>query len=269
MIETIAKVSLMIDDALGSTTGNRSHQEAMAQLWAHKAAAAALFPGPPYLEWLPWLHDRLRPRFYCEIGVEFGKSLALVRPETQAVGIDPAPLIDQPLQPTTKLFSMPSDDFFLGGHADSTLGHHRFDFGFIDGLHEAGQALRDFIHLERYSWPDAVIAMHDVLPPWKQVATPQQQSLFWVGDAFMALLTLTEIRRDLHIGVIPCFPSGLAIVTGLNPQDATSNCDYETALARWRTVEFDAAITELKSRVTLLANDLDAVKQYLDLAAKT
>ncbi len=235
-----------------------------AQFQVHQRAAQTAFPGPHYRDWLVWLHDRLRPRFYCEIGVEFGASLALARPETRAIGIDPAPRINVPLPARAEVFALPSDDFFLAGHAHRVLRGQRFDFGFIDGLHRAGQAVRDFIHLERFSRADAVIALHDVLPICAEVATPVRQSLFWTGDTFQTLLVLTELRPDLRVVVIPCYQSGLALLTGLNPVDATEASHYDAAVAAWQRVGFDTAVAELKRRVRVLPNAFASVAQYLD-----
>ena len=65
-----------------------------------------------YKDWLSAFHSAIKPRLYLEIGVANGATLALVRPETNAVGIDPAPKITNHLLCPTRLFKMPSDDFF-------------------------------------------------------------------------------------------------------------------------------------------------------------
>lgn len=238
-------------------------RDAEAQLQGHLRAARVAFPGPGYHDWLRWLHDCLRPHFYCEIGVEAGATLALARRETQTVGIDPAPRISNPLPCRTQVFAMPSDDFFLGGYVNRALGEGRFGFGFIDGLHRAAQTLRDFIHLERFSRPDAVIAFHDVLPVSAEVATPDRRTTFWTGDTFKALLALTDVRPDLGVVAVPCYPSGLALVTGVSPQDATGLAAYDAALADWQSVAFETAMSELKRRVTFLPNQLGAFARYL------
>src|SRR5207248_2176044 len=62
---------------------------------AHDFLAGLNFPGPYYLEVISMFHSHLRPRTYLEIGVETGQSIALARPETRAIGIDPEPKIAQ------------------------------------------------------------------------------------------------------------------------------------------------------------------------------
>ena len=46
-------------------------------------------PGADYYDWLQRFHQLLRPTSYVEIGLGHGRSLALVGPDTKAVGIDP------------------------------------------------------------------------------------------------------------------------------------------------------------------------------------
>src|SRR5215467_1793101 len=66
---------------------------------AHHLLAGIRLPGPQYLEVMAMIHAHLRPRTYVEIGVNTGLSIALARPETRAIGIDPEPRVAAPLGP--------------------------------------------------------------------------------------------------------------------------------------------------------------------------
>ena len=110
-----------------------------------------------YLEVLQRLHRELSPVSYLEIGVRRGGSLALAG--CPAVGIDPAPVIDRELPPTTKVHPLTSDEFFAKG-ADGVTP----DLSFIDGMHLFEFALRDFMNIERRAAPGAVVVLDDVLP---------------------------------------------------------------------------------------------------------
>lgn len=245
------------------TPAGPSWHDALSQFRTHGRAAKAAFPGPSYLDWLLWLHDRLRPRVYCEIGVELGTTLALARSETRAIGVDPMPRVGGPLPRQTTVLALSSDEFFVEGHATRVLRGERVDFGFLDGLHRADQVVRDFVHLERVSRPEAVIALHDVWPLCAEVATPVQQTVFWTGDTFKALLVLMDLRPELRVVVVPCFPSGLALVTGLDPCNAVDSTAYNAAIASWHPVGFDAAMSEFRRRVTLVPNELAAYARTL------
>jgi tetratricopeptide (TPR) repeat protein len=79
---------------------------------AHDLLAKLNFPGAFYLDLLSMIHSHLRPRTYIEIGVAHGRSIALARPETRAIGVDPEPRVGVPLGPRTRIFAETSDRYF-------------------------------------------------------------------------------------------------------------------------------------------------------------
>jgi len=66
-------------------------------LQAHLARALEELPGPDYYSVLRWIHQVLCPARYLEIGIRHGDSLRLALPGTKCTGIDPAPVLDHPL----------------------------------------------------------------------------------------------------------------------------------------------------------------------------
>src|SRR5581483_1506320 len=106
-------------------------------------------------------HNWLQPRVYVEIGVEVGNSMALARPPTIAIGIDPEPRIDRPFEADTRIFRLTSNEFFRSIDLRAIVGGRpTFDLAFIDGQHTFDQALRDFINLERLAHPESVVLVH-------------------------------------------------------------------------------------------------------------
>lgn len=183
------------------------------------ALARLRWPGPDYRHWLGWLHQVLRPRLYVEIGVERGASLALARPPTQVIGIDPAPVGD-PLAgcaAPARLYRQPSAQFLSAPPADSGLRTGGFDLAFIDGDHRFASVLDDFIALEAWAAPGAVIVLHDTLPLTVATAAPQRCSGFYTGDGWKIVPCLRALRPQLRIVTLPVAPTGLTLVTGLDP----------------------------------------------------
>jgi tetratricopeptide (TPR) repeat protein len=187
------------------------------------AAAEREMPGEDYYGWLQRFHQWMHPASYVEIGLGHGRSLALPCPETRAVGIDPYQGAWERLNyvcphgPAT-LFPLTSDDFFAEHDLREVIGKETFDLAFIDGLHLFEQALKDFINLERYAGKDSVILIHDCLPVAPIVAERERCTGFWTGDVWRIIPCLKTFRPDLRIYTIPTKPSGLAVVTGLDPE---------------------------------------------------
>jgi hypothetical protein len=75
----------------------------------------------------------------------------------------------------------------------------------------------DFINLERYSDKDTVIILHDCLPINRLTAGRTRATAFWAGDTWKVVPFLIKYRPDLNINVIPTAPSGLGIITNLDP----------------------------------------------------
>jgi tetratricopeptide (TPR) repeat protein len=202
------------------------------------ALAQLSFPGPAYRDVLRLIHERLRPRSYLEIGVEFGASLQLARHSQVVLGIDPVPRpSQQPLPAATRLFHMTSDTFFSRHTRQEMLGEQTLDLAFIDGMHWFEFVVRDFENVERWCGRGSTVVLHDCLPVAPVAALRQRRTTFWVGDAWKALKYLATERSDLSISVVPCYPSGLVIIRNLEPQ---SRPDAD-ALAAFQHDHLDAA----------------------------
>jgi hypothetical protein len=179
-----------------------------------------------YLDLVARIHSALLPRTYVEIGIEFGTSLQLVLPGTQAIGIDPAPKIRTRLDPATRVFPMTSDAFFEQHDLRALLGDRPVDLGYIDGLHLFEFALRDFINLEQASAPDSVILIDDTYPPTAVSAARERTTNIWAGDVWKLVLCLRSHRPDLEVTTVGVAPTGVTIVRGLDPSSKTLSDSY-------------------------------------------
>ena len=175
-----------------------------------------------YYQILNHAHGIVKPACYIEIGVASGKSLALARSGTYAIGIDPTATTADDLffhspEAETIVFPTTSNKFFSIFDVVASTNHPVFNMAFIDGDHTFEQALLDFIHLERMADPSSAIFIHDCLPVDSKVAEKQRTTKFWCGDVWRIIPCLKELRPDLTIITLPAPPTGLAVVTGLNP----------------------------------------------------
>lgn len=161
-------------------------------------------------ELLARLHEMLRPRNYLEIGVDQGDSLALSR--VPSIGIDPAFSVVHPLDTDVQLVRATSDDYFSRNNPTERLGAPALDLVFIDGMHLAEFALRDFIYTESYSAPTSVIVFDDMLPRHGTEAARHRQTVAWTGDVFKVTTVLKSLRPDLVVLEVDTSPTGTVMV---------------------------------------------------------
>lgn len=168
-----------------------------------------------YKTFFKFLHEVREPRNYVEIGIRAGSSLTLAK--CLSIGIDPGYRITSEIVQPVKLFKETSDAFFEKYSLRNELYGQDVDLAFIDGMHLAEYALRDFLNLEKYCSRESLIVFDDVLPRNNKEAARTSTGGDWTGDVYKAILFLLEFRKDLKITVLQTQPTGLAVVSNLNP----------------------------------------------------
>jgi hypothetical protein len=229
---------------------------------AHLGVSRLRFPGDDYLVWLERLHAALVPETYLEIGIASGQSLSYARPPTRAVGVDPEPTINVTLRTETHIFCETSDAFFarrgLLVLTDRPLG-----LAFIDGLHIFQQSLKDFMNVEAVCGPRSVVLFHDTVPLDEPSQRPDRQRTFYTGDVWKTVLCLKHYRPDLDIFTIATPPTGLTVVTGLDPKSRVLIDRYEEAVARFLDTSYSAVESILEAMLNVIPNDWSIVQSRL------
>ena len=230
---------------------------------AHIGLATLRLPGDFYHVWLDRLYSALKPETIIEIGVSEGASLALARPPTLVIGVDPNPRAMHPLRADTRLFAETSDEFFVKDRPGSILGGRPLGVGFIDGLHLFEQALKDFINLERYCGPRSVILFHDTMPLDERTQRRSCDTQFHTGDVWKTVLCLKHYRADLDIFTIAAPWTGLTIVTGLDPMSRVLADRYDEAVARFVDMPFSEFEHRMDAALEIVPNDWGIVEARL------
>ena len=118
------------------------------------------------------------------------------------------------------------------------LGAPTFDLAFIDGLHLWEQALRDFIHLERFARPDSVVMLHDCLPLDEVSAERVRTTHFYSGDVWKLAACLRRHRPELAMVTVRAGPTGLTLVTGLQPSSEKLASGFDGLVAEYAAIGF-------------------------------
>lgn len=202
----------------------------------HGAAFAPDLTGEFYSDVLARFHEILKPRTYFEIGTLDGTTLRLAR--CASLGVDPQFLIQGNVtdgKPFLCLCQMSSDDFFRDRSPITILGG-TIDLAFLDGLHLFEFLLRDFRNTEKFCRRNSVIVMHDCIPTDIYMAErikdfandlrPHHHQGWWTGDVWKVVLAMKKYRPDLVVYPIDAAPTGLIVVTNLDPSSDVLERDY-------------------------------------------
>jgi hypothetical protein len=166
-------------------------------------------------ETLSFIHHKLSPKMYLEIGVHQGKSLALAACE--AIGVDPAPQNRVKLDEKRKIFSITSDDFFFD-IADEVV-RRPIDLVLLDGMPLIEYTLRDFSNIERRASAYTLVVVSGIFPQHKKQAQRTRQGMNWVGDVWKLPQIIAKYRPDLCTIGMAVPADGLLLIAGLDKKN--------------------------------------------------
>ena len=195
-----------------------------------------------YLTYLADLVGAKEAKSYLEVGTNFGSSLAPIN--CPSIAVDPTFRLNMDVVGNKKLclmYQMTSDDFFAQYNPRELLGG-AIDVAFLDGMHLYEYLLRDIINAEKYCNPDSLIILHDCLPPtfemtnreFKPAMIHNRYQNYWTGDVWKILPILERYRPDIKLTYIDCPPSGLAVLTNLDPNSKVLADNYDQIVEEYR-----------------------------------
>jgi hypothetical protein len=187
-------------------------------------------------ETLRTIHQNVAPAVYLEIGVQKGRSLDLA--QCTAIGVDPHPRTSA--KPNQTIYPCTSDEFFA---RDLKF---KPDLVFIDGLHLFEQVLMDFINCERICHPDSVIVMDDIFPAHPAQALRERRTQKWAGDVWKVYEILKEYRPDLSLTALDVNPTGLLVISDLDPENLYLSDNYHNITRKYMNLEVPDSILKRK-----------------------
>lgn len=175
---------------------------------------------------LQHFHNVLKPDFYLEIGVGRANSLKLSKAE-KSYGIDPSPRLRSVIP--QKVFKKSSDQFFKEEVLETTI-----DLAFIDGLHLIENVLKDFLNIEKHCNDKSVVLLDDVAPAHEIQGQRIKQSIKWAGDVWKIVPILEKYRPDLKLRLLDVNPTGMLMVTNLDPTNTVLADNYDKIVKEFK-----------------------------------
>jgi hypothetical protein len=231
---------------------------------AYRLLAELELPAEHYFKLLARVHQHVRPATYLEVGVSRGESLKLVTPQTLALGIDPQPRVAFTLAPNQKIFAQTSDEFFARTDVPALLGGRPLEMAFIDGMHHFEFALRDFINIEPLCGPRSLVFIHDCFPIDARSAERDQTTGFWSGDIWRLMVLLKKYRPDLSLHTLGTPPTGLGLITHLDPASTGLRSRLPQLIAEGLALDFSSIAQRRPEALNLAPGDWPHVRQLLD-----
>lgn len=143
---------------------------------------------------------------------------SLVLSQVPSIGIDPAFSIVTELHTDVHLARTTSDEFFARKDPLAHLPINTVDLAFIDGMHLAEYALRDYLAIERFTTPTSVLVFDDMLPRSVVEAAryrendPWTRHTAWAGDVYKAAQALRDMCPELIVLEVDTTPTGVVVV---------------------------------------------------------
>jgi hypothetical protein len=84
------------------------------------------------------------------------------------------------------------------------------------------------MNIEKHAHPATVVVFDDVLPNHPIQALRQRGSFAWCGDVWKIADCLRQYRPDLSLTLLDTYPTGLLLVSGLDPTSRVLWESYDT-----------------------------------------
>ncbi|MFN3722545.1 MAG: class I SAM-dependent methyltransferase [Paracoccaceae bacterium] len=197
--------------------------------------------GLKYTNFMAGLHRDVLLDWYMEVGCRTGRIFANARGKT--IAVDPFFRADTNIigtKPALHVFQQTSDDFFASDFLKAMKA--KLSYSFLDGMHLFEFLLRDFMATEKASDPKGVIALHDCCPFSYEMTTRDLSAIpkqAWTGDVWKLIPILMEYRPDLQITVLDAAPTGVVLVSGLDPKSKVLDKKYAEIVEHYSEITLD------------------------------
>jgi len=181
---------------------------------------------------------------YLEIGVASGTTIQCISAKMKH-GVDPFPSFNTDRLPHNMEFhKMTSDEYF-----DSLKSGTKFDFIFLDGLHEFSQLLKDFAnalkHIQLGGWiliddivpSDSISALSNIELSYLTRGVGMNEGYPWHGDCYKILPTIFDNFSELECFLI-IYPDNPQLLLKIDKDFSDIDLNTDSLNKKYENIEY-------------------------------
>jgi hypothetical protein len=131
----------------------------------------------------------------------------------------------------------------------------------LDGMPLLEYLLRDLIHAEALAHSKALIMIPGILPPDPSHATRRRTGPDWTGDIWKLPEILQIHRPDLRRLLLDVTPSGLLLITNLDPTSTVLSEKSQGILSTYESMEM--LPEKVTTRSDAVAPDQGVIREFV------
>ena len=223
---------------------------------AYEGLVQAVMPGPGLIEGLTDIHQLLKPAHYLQLGVDRGDALRSVGLETRCIVVANGAKLDLDVVEPDEFYPMASKAFFNHHQVRELFGGAAVDLALLRGPSSYESLLEEFIELERSVGARTVICVEGTYPVEGKSAHRRRRTDYWVGDRWKLVAILKAYRPDLYIQTLPAAPSGLTLITGMDPESTVLTERFEEINRVFAPIGYDYLAVEAATVLNMVDYDV-------------
>ena len=110
--------------------------------------------------------------------------------------------------------------------------------------------------------------MNDCLAVDALTAARERKTGFWTGDVWKLVPILREFRPDLNVFTIAALPSGLCVVSRLDPRSTILSDHFDGIVARYMAMPLEPDLDRRREQALTIPNNWEEVEARLAGSAK-
>ena len=119
--------------------------------------------------------------------------------------------------------------------------------------------------MERFASPSSLYILHDTFPVEPGVASRQERNNFWAGDVWKVIPILKAYRPDLVLQTLPIFPTGITLISQMDPTSTILSGNYDTIVKEFMDLPYEYLQSDPKRILDLSDRTIEEALDWMNI----